>query len=268
MNIEINEKMLTDFYNCFETGYDFENFLKRFLEDIGFTDITVTRRSGDNGIDLICYKSAILDLEINPEKYIVQAKRYNHKVPVKEIREFKGTAAHEKRIFITTNDFSKSGIQEAENDDYRKMILINGKDILKFYMEHPEKDLIFEWNPVVSKEKVKEIISNINRSETNNNELEFRNNAILRLISKNDIRSRILPIPYEIYEKIKNDTKYNVNINNEEKVLNINKERRYFGGVTEIYRKLEYINYQGEEKKKSYWKIDEDNKKIYIEFDE
>lgn len=260
MNIEIKEKMVNDFYNCFDTGYEFEEFLKRFLEDLDFTDITVTKRSGDNGIDLICYKSAILDLDVNAEKYIVQAKRYKGTVPVKEIREFKGTSAYEKRIFITTSDFSKSGLEEAENDQYRKIILISGKDILKYYIEHPEKDLIFDWNPIISKEKVKSIIT----SKENNS---AKQNAVLRLVSKNDIRARILPIPYEIFEKIADRKKYTVMIENNERELNINTERRYFGGVTEIYKKKEYINYQGESKKKTYWKIDEKNEKIYIEFE-
>lgn len=262
MNIEINEKMVNDFYSCFDKGYEFEEFLKKFLEDLGFTDITVTKRSGDNGIDLICYKSAILDLDVNAEKYIVQAKRYKGTVPVKEIREFKGTSAYEKRIFITTSDFSKSGFEEAENDQYRKIILISGKDILKYYIEHPEKDLIFDWNPIISKEKVKAVIAHKENKNDNT-----KQDAVLRLVSKNDIRARILPIPYEIFEKIADRKKYTVIIDNNERELNINTERRYFGGVTEIYRKKEYINYKGESKKKTYWEIDEKNEKIYIEFE-
>lgn len=265
MNLEITRKMIDDFYSCFETGYDFEYFLKKFLEDLGFTDIKVTKRSGDNGIDLLAYKNSIIDLDIDPEKYIIQAKRYKNTVPVKEIREFKGTASYEKRIFITTSDFSKSGIEEAENDSSRKIILINGESILKFYMEHPEKDYIFEWNPIVSVDKVKQIID-INNDVIKPKD-EFKMDSIIRLISKNDIRARILPIPNEIFEKIKDFTKYKVEINNETKELNINATRRYFGGVTEIYKKLGYYNYTGESKKKSFWKIDEKNNKIIIEFE-
>ena len=78
---------------------------------------------------------------------------------------------------------------------------------------------------------------------------------------------RILPIPYEIYEKIANCEKYKVVVEGEEKTLKINNERRYFGGVTEIYRKKKYFNYEGNEKKKSYWRIDEENSKIFIEFE-
>ncbi|CDD26875.1 restriction endonuclease [Clostridium sp. CAG:452] len=76
-----------------------------------------------------------------------------------------------------------------------------------------------------------------------------------------------MPIPYEIFEKIADRKNYTVIIDNEEKKLNINAERRYFGGVTEIYKKKEYINYNGDNKKKTYWKIDENNEKIYIEFE-
>lgn len=266
MKLEVTSQMVNDFYSCFETGYDFEFFLKKFLEDLGFTDINVTKRSGDNGIDLIAYKSSILDLDIDPEKYIIQAKRYRNTVPVKEIREFKGTSAYEKRIFITTSNFSKSGKKEAKNDISRKIILINGEQILKFYMEHPEKDYIFEWNPVVSIDKVKTIVRE-NNDKTNYVKKEFKENSIIRLISKNDIRARILPIPVEIFEKIKEYSKYNVEIDGKIKQLNINSDRRYFGGITDIYKKKGYYDYKGEEKKKSYWKIDKESNKIIIEFE-
>ena len=266
MKLEITRKMINDFYNCFETGYDFEYFLKKFLEDLGFTDIKVTKRSGDNGIDLLAYKNSIDDLDIDPEKYIIQAKRYKNTVPVKEIREFKGTASYEKRIFITTSDFTKSGKKEAANDKLRKIILINGESILKYYMEHPEKDYIFEWNPVVSKEKVKNIVET-NREEKVVKKAIFKDNSILRLISSNDIRARILPIPVEIFEKIKYCKDYKVVIDKEERNLNINSERRYFGGVTEIYKNIGYIDYNGKNKKTSYWKLDQKNEKIYIEFE-
>ena len=265
MNLEITDSMLNDFYECFETCYDFEVFLKKFLEDLDFTDITVTKRSGDKGIDLIAYKSSILSLDIDPEKYIIQAKRYKNTVPVKEVRLFKGTSSYEKRIFITTSNFSKGGIEEAEDDASRKIILITGEQILRFYMDHPEKDYVFEWNPVVSAKKVRKVINN--NSNKKEKIGEFKESAILRLISKNDIRTKILPIPIEIFERIKQYTKYRVRIQGEEKELNINHDRRYFGGVTEVYRKQGYIDYQGEEKKKSYWKLDEKEKKVLIEFE-
>ena len=118
----------------------------------------------------------------------------------------------------------------------------------------------------VSNEKVKNIVE-INSEEKTSEELVFKENSILRLISNNDIRARILPIPIEIFEKIKQYKDYNVVINKEEKKLNINSERRYFGGVTEVYKNVGYYDYKGKEKKKSYWKIDEDKRKIFVEFE-
>ena len=70
---ECNE-FIKELYESFETGFDFEIFLKEFLEDLKFSDIEVTQRSGDGGIDLISYKSAIEDLNKKEEKYIIQAK--------------------------------------------------------------------------------------------------------------------------------------------------------------------------------------------------
>ena len=45
-------KYLNDFYSCFDTGYDFEDFLKYYLEKLGLDEIEVTKRSRDGGIDL------------------------------------------------------------------------------------------------------------------------------------------------------------------------------------------------------------------------
>ncbi len=122
--------------------------------------------------------------------------------------------------------------------------------------------MIFDWNPIISKEKVKAVIA-LKENKNDNT----KQDAVLRLVSKNDIRARILPIPYEIFEKIADRKNYTVIIDNEEKKLKINAERRYFGGVTEIYKKKAYTDYNGDTKKKTYWKIDEKNEKIYIEFE-
>ena len=54
-NIEISEEkvkeFLDQFYNYFKTGYEFEEFLKVYLEKIGLDEVVVTQRSSDGGSD-------------------------------------------------------------------------------------------------------------------------------------------------------------------------------------------------------------------------
>ena len=40
------------FYEYFETGYAFEDFLKEYLLKMGLDEVEVTQRSRDGGIDL------------------------------------------------------------------------------------------------------------------------------------------------------------------------------------------------------------------------
>ena len=97
--------------------------------------------------------------------------------------------------------------------------------------------------------------------------MSIKEEYVLKLISKNDIRARILPIPIEIFEKIKEYPKYKVLIDKSTLELNINKERKYFGGVTNIYKQKNYIDYNGTEKKKTYWKLDNSKGIINIIFE-
>lgn len=48
------------------TGYEFEHFCKSYLENDGFENVTVTRASGDGGVDVIAYKYDV--------KYVIQCK--------------------------------------------------------------------------------------------------------------------------------------------------------------------------------------------------
>ena len=46
------KEIINNFYNYFENGYVFEDFLKSYLEKIGLDEVYVTKRSDDGGIDL------------------------------------------------------------------------------------------------------------------------------------------------------------------------------------------------------------------------
>lgn len=259
------DELVNQLYGSFDTGYDFEIFLKEFLNDMNFNDIVVTKKSCDNGIDLECYKSSIEELDKKPEKYIVQAKRVKGKVPVSQIREFKGTSGFEKRIFITTGSFTDKGIEEAENDPSRYIILISGKDIIEFYLKN-KAEKIFDCVYIYSKEKIEKIIkkNSLYNISLKKDLHEIKSEKILKIISRNDIRARILPIPNEIYKKIKNEEYYDLSIDNKIEKLKINSSRRYFSGVTKYYK--EHDCYARDlEKINTYWYLDEENKKIYVE---
>ena len=90
-NIELGaeelSKLLNDFYSYFETGYDFENFLKLYLEKIGLDEVYVTQKSRDGGFDLTAKRYGVEDFDDADEiDYRIQAKRNSPSSSISELR--------------------------------------------------------------------------------------------------------------------------------------------------------------------------------------
>ena len=49
------------FYEYFETGYAFEEFLKEYLLKMGLDEVEITQRSRDGGIDLKAVRKGVGD---------------------------------------------------------------------------------------------------------------------------------------------------------------------------------------------------------------
>ena len=79
--IELSEsntnKYLKEFFSCLKDGYEFEKFLKLFLENLDLDEIEVTQRSRDGGIDLIALRNGVDDYSnADAINYYIQAKKY------------------------------------------------------------------------------------------------------------------------------------------------------------------------------------------------
>ena len=101
-------------------GYQFQSFLARLFEKMGFK-IERTNLSWDQGADLLITKFS--------ERYIIQAKRYREKVNNHAIQEVSAAIKHykaDKGIVITTNYFTKSAIELARSHQIR---LIDRKEL-------------------------------------------------------------------------------------------------------------------------------------------
>lgn len=93
---------------------------------------------------------------------------------------------------------------------------------------------------------------------------------IEKLITKNDIRARIVSIPSKIMEQFnENQPSVKVNINNDKNyTFNIVRGRNYFGGVTTFLKEFSLLSDEGTiSPKKSKWFYDKENAtvKIYLE---
>lgn len=124
----------------------FERLAQRLLREGGFTQVVVTGKSGDGGID------GFGTLQINPLvsfKVLFQCKRYANSVPPSHVRDFRGAMAGraDKGIIITTGSFSAEARREASRDGASPIELIDGEKLINM-LEKLELGL----NPVTTYE--------------------------------------------------------------------------------------------------------------------
>lgn len=115
--------------------YGFERLSQRLLRECGFIQVSVTKKSGDGGID------GTGKLKINgivSFNVAFQCKRYKGFVSSGDIRDFRGslTTDIEKGIFITTGSFSKAAKDEATTPGKKQIDLIDGEEFISKLAEY------------------------------------------------------------------------------------------------------------------------------------
>ena len=109
--------------------FAFEDLVAEVLRNLGFENISVTAKTGDGGIDVM---GELVVAGAIKNNVCVQVKRWRNNVQREKISELRGSLRpHQTGLFITTSDFSKPAIDEA-NDPYKAPIsLINGKELVE-----------------------------------------------------------------------------------------------------------------------------------------
>lgn len=117
---------------------EFEILITDLLASIGF-DADHVGRQGDEGIDvtgnLKVYGFAGVDLK-------VQAKRYslNSKISPKAIRDFRGSVPEKSQgAFVATCSFNKKAYEEAVKPGFKRIGLVDGKQLVDIMVEHYER---------------------------------------------------------------------------------------------------------------------------------
>ena len=88
-------------------GHEFEYFCADLLADRGFTEVEVTKGSGDYGIDILAQKDGVT--------YAIQCKRYTAPVGVKAIQEaYAGRDYYDRMVgAVMTNQYFTTPAVEA-----------------------------------------------------------------------------------------------------------------------------------------------------------
>ena len=115
--------------------YGFERLTQRVLRECGFSQVEVTKKSGDGGID------GTGKLKINgifSFNVAFQCKRYSGVVGAPDIRNFRGslTTNIEKGLFITTGTFSKAARDEACSPGKQQIDLLDGEEVINKLTEY------------------------------------------------------------------------------------------------------------------------------------
>lgn len=110
----------------------FERLCQRLLRESGFSQVKVTGKSGDGGID------GYGVLELNPLmsfKVLFQSKRYKEVVSSDKVRDFRGAMAGraDKGIIITTGRFTQDAKNEAVRDGVPPIELVDGEKLVSMF---------------------------------------------------------------------------------------------------------------------------------------
>lgn len=115
--------------------YAFEKLAQRLLRECGFSDVEVTKKSGDGGID------GTGKLRINgifSFNVAFQCKRYKGQVGAPQIRDFRGSLGTniEKSVLITTGTFTREAKEEASSEGKRLIDLMDGEELINKLAEY------------------------------------------------------------------------------------------------------------------------------------
>ena len=115
--------------------YASEKLAQRLLRECGFSDVEVTKKSGDGGID------GTGKLRINgifSFNVAFRCKRYKGGVGAPEIRDFRGSLSTniEKGVLITTGSFTRAALAEASSEGKRLIDLMDGEELLNKLAEY------------------------------------------------------------------------------------------------------------------------------------
>ena len=255
--------VLDEFYSYFQTGFEFEEFLKPFLEAIGLSEVFVTKKTGDGGVDLTAVKEGLAEINnVDSVKYRIQAKRFSPTATIspEKIDALRGNLSfNEKGLFITTARVSdKAKEQAVSKDPYKPVYVIDGIDLVRICID---KQIGFAYKPVFSKSALDIFTNKKQELYPSETFFVFDFDSVEKTITANDVRVHIISLPRVVIDKINNnDQKQPMKLvvnGTDTYTVTFCPSRNYLSQVTEIFRKYGLLQDDGTiAEKKAKWAID------------
>jgi len=112
----------------------FEELVGELLAAIGFEEVTVTKPSGDGGIDV---RGTLVVGDVIRLHMAVQVKRWKQNIHTPTVQQVRGSlGTHDQGLIITTSNFSEGAKQEAGRRDAVPVALMNGEQLVSLLVEH------------------------------------------------------------------------------------------------------------------------------------
>lgn len=115
--------------------YHFEHLIKRLLEAMNYDDVTVTKRAGDKGVDVV----ADIELGISRVREVVQVKRTRSNIGIQILNQLRGSIPLFEAVrgsIITLGGFTKQAKSVAIIPNVSPITLIDGDRLLDLLIEH------------------------------------------------------------------------------------------------------------------------------------
>lgn len=113
--------------------YEFEVLISKLIEHTGFVNVEVTKKSGDDGIDVNAFLKHRFSLDLS---YKFQVKRWKHSVGRKEVANLRGSLGFNSfGVIISTSHFTTSAISESQGTGKKPINLVGMKDLYEIIKE-------------------------------------------------------------------------------------------------------------------------------------
>lgn len=168
------------------TGEQFERFCASILSDNGYSNVTVTKGSGDHGVDILAF--------LGGQKYAIQCKRYNKNIGNKAVQEvYSGKSIYNAQIAVViTNQFFT---KQAKFDANKLGVRLWDRNTLNTLITNAKK---------ITQQQVSYQVSNDSREtlETVNEQQEKIINNSLPMIEKMGDNNELLHFMFNAESKI------------------------------------------------------------------
>jgi HJR/Mrr/RecB family endonuclease len=138
------------------SGLEFEEYTAQLLKRIGYSNVTVTKASGDQGIDVLATKDGI--------RYAIQCKNYSHKLdntPVQEVYAGKVFYHCDVGVVLTNSTFTQSAYILANSIG----VLLWDRATLQDMIHNSNRKRRFKCDSVENTSNEKRLISATNAAE-------------------------------------------------------------------------------------------------------